>query len=110
MRITENKKGRVLILSVSERLDTITAPELEKKLMEQIEAGEHNLLLNFENLTYISSSGLRVLLGTAKKIKAIGGKFFLCSLQEMIKRVIKMAGFDKILTIYENEDEALKHF
>ncbi len=110
MKITEKKKGQVVVLYVSERLDTITAPELDKKLMELIEAGEQNLLLNFESLSYISSSGLRVLLGAAKKIKAKKGKFLLCSLGDMIRRVIEMAGFDKILSLHGSEDEALKQF
>lgn len=110
MKIEEKKKGQVLVLYVSERLDTFTAPELEKKITDLIDSGEQNLLLNFERLDYISSSGLRVLIGMAKKIKAKGGKFLLCSMGDMIRRVIEMAGFDKILSLYGSEDEALKQF
>ena len=74
MKISENKKGRVLILRVSERLNCITSPDLEKRLNELFKSGEHNLLVNFSNLEYISSAGPQGPSGSLKRIKSKGRK------------------------------------
>ena len=72
MTIEKKKEGNRLILAVSGRLDTMTAPELENVIKENLN-GLEELVLDFENLEYISSAGLRVVLGTRK---AMGdGKF-----------------------------------
>jgi len=109
MKISENKKGEVLILGVSGRLNCVSSPDLEKRLNELIESGEHNLLINFSNLEYISSAGLKVLLETSKELRAKEGKLLICCLSGMVKRVFEISGFNVILSTYENEKEALKN-
>ena len=110
MKIEQKRQGEVLILYVSEQLDNLDAQELVKTMTQVIESGEQNLLINFEQLTYLSSLGLSVLLSTAQKIETKGGKFMVCSPQRMVKRVIQLVGFDKVLSIYDSEAEALQHF
>ena len=110
MTVEEKRTDNVLILYLSGRLDNAAAQEFVKVITRHIEAGEHKLLINFNDLSYLSSSGLRVLLGAAKRMQKKRGKLFLCSLTGIVWRVIEIAGFDKILTIYDNEEEALQHF
>jgi len=110
VKVEQKRQGKVLILYVSERLDNLNAHELVKTMTQVIESGEQNLLINFEQLTYLSSSGLRVLLGGAKRMETKGGKFMVCSPQKMVKRVIQLVGFDKVLSVYDSEAEALQHF
>lgn len=111
IQIEENRKGDVLILNLSGRLDNPAAHDLVKKLTVLIESGEQNLLLNLENLTYISSSGLRAFTGRSQRMQQKGGKLFFCSLNRLVKRVVvEITHFDQVLTIYETEEEALQHF
>ncbi|MHB9027184.1 MAG: STAS domain-containing protein [Candidatus Latescibacterota bacterium] len=107
MRISETRKGNVLVVNVAERVDSVTSPELERHLNGLVQAGERKILVNCASLNYISSAGLRVFLSTAKKLGSAGGKFTLCSLSGMVKEVFQMSGFYDILTIYDTEDKAL---
>lgn len=110
MEIKQEKKGEVVIIGLVGRLDANTAGQLEKKILPLIDEGEKKLLIDFSELEYISSAGLRLLLLTAKKLKNIKGKIVLCSMKEYIKEIFEIAGFTPIFTIRENQDEAVKEF
>ena len=103
---TANNEGKTVI-AVNGRVDTSTAPELEQAINREIDAGNRKILLNFSGVTYISSGGLRVLLATAKKLKNPGDKFGICSLAPEVMKILKLAGFTSIFTIYSSEGEAL---
>jgi len=96
-----------MVLSVQGRVDTSTAPELEQAINKEIEAGTRKILLDFSAVSYISSGGLRVLLATAKKLKNTGDKFGICSLTPEVMKILKLAGFTSIFSIYPSEGEAL---
>ena len=66
--------------------------------------------LNFAALEYISSAGLRVLLATAKKLKASGGDLKICSLNDTVQEVFDISGFSSILTVSKDQEEALASF
>jgi anti-sigma B factor antagonist len=101
-----NREGKT-ILSINGRIDTSTAPGLEQAINREIEPGNRKILLNFSRVTYISSGGLRVLLATAKKLRNPGDKFGLCSLSPEVLKVLRLAGFTSIFSIYPSEGEAL---
>jgi len=109
MDISDKIIGQICVLKVSGRIDSSSSPELEKKINKLISQGEKNILLNFSNLEYISSAGLRVLLVSAKKLKSVNGKFMICCIKGMVKDVFVMSGFIDILTIFKNEEEALNN-
>ncbi len=108
MGVKESKKGNFLVLDLSGRLDTSNYGELEKNLLEVIERGEKNIVINCSDLHYISSSGLRVFLMALKKITGAGGRFSLCSLQDNIREIFEIAGFNSIFSIFDTVDEATK--
>lgn len=108
MEIYESKSGSVFILELSGRLDASTAGILEKKFMELLDRGGKQFIFDFDQLDYISSAGLRVLLVAAKKTNSIGGKIALSSLKEHVKEVFDIAGFTAILSICSTRDDALK--
>lgn len=110
MKVEEIRKDEVLILSLSGRLDNAAAQSFVGTITQHIESGEHQILIDFSELSYLSSSGLRVLLGAAKRMKKKSGKLFLCSLSGIVWRVVEVAGFDRIFTIYADRDDALKQF
>lgn len=103
---TQNREG-AMIVSVDGRVDTATAPALEQAINREIEAGSRKVLLNFSSVSYISSGGLRVLLATAKKLKNPGDKFGICCLSPEVLKILKLAGFTSIFSIYPSEGEAL---
>jgi anti-sigma B factor antagonist len=104
--ITADREEKT-VLSIRGRIDTATAPELEQAINRQIESAKRQILLDFSGVTYISSGGLRVLLATAKKLKSPGDRFGLCSLSPEVLKILKLAGFTSIFTIYPSEGEAL---
>ena len=110
MEITERKKGTVVLLTLTGRLDASTSPKLEERMLALIDGGEKQILFNLEHLDYISSAGLRVLLMAAKKLKGVNGKIVLSSLKDQIREVFEIAGFSAIFPIFDSEDNALKSF
>jgi anti-sigma B factor antagonist len=108
MEIIESKSGNFTIVELNGRLDTTNYSQVEKKLLEMVEKGENKILVDFKNLEYISSSGLRVLLMILKKVTSLKGAFPLCSLNDNIKQIFDISGFTNIFTIYSNREEALK--
>ena len=103
---TANREGKT-VLSVNGRIDTSTAPELEQAINKEIGNGNRRILLDFSSVSYISSGGLRVLLATARKLKNPGDKFGICSLSPEVLKIMKLAGFTSIFSIYLSEGEAL---
>ncbi len=97
MKITKNKDGTNLTIALEGRLDTTTAPELEKELNASI-AGAESLTLDFSMLDYISSAGLRVLISAHKTMSAKGG-MKVTHVNEIVSEVFDVTGFADILTI-----------
>ena len=85
------------IVSVEGRVDTITAPDLEKQIDSIWD--DKVVVFDCEKLEYVSSSGLRVSLSTHKKLTAKGGKFILRNLTSEVRSVMDLTGFSRILTI-----------
>ncbi len=97
MKTEQIKNENELTLAVSGRLDTTTAPELEKVIKESLN-GITSLIFDFENLEYISSAGLRVLL-SAQKIMNGNGSMKIAHVNEMISEIFEVTGFSEILTV-----------
>jgi anti-anti-sigma factor len=108
MEIATRKEGGTMVVSVTGRIDAVTAPEFEKGLSALIAGGDIVLLLNLNDLEYISSAGLRSILSTAKQLKAKQGKLLFCGLKGPVKDVFKISGFGSIFQIFETEEEALR--
>lgn len=97
MTINKDLKGTELIISLEGRLDTITAPELEKELNASLN-GVQALSFDFDKLEYISSAGLRVLLA-AQKCMNKQGTMVVRNVNETISEIFEVTGFNDILTI-----------
>lgn len=97
MNIHQEKQDTTLIVSLEGRLDTVTAPQLEKHLNSSLD-GITNLFLDFAALEYISSAGLRVLLSAQKRMNR-QGNMVIRHVNEVISEVLEMTGFADILTI-----------
>jgi len=107
VNVTEERKGNKLVLRVEGRLDASTFRSLEEKLMSAIDGGEKVIVLDFADLDYISSAGLRVLIVAAKKAKSTGGKILLACLKSHIKEVFDIANLSAIFPIFASQQEAI---
>lgn len=97
MTIEIKKKIDELVLEITGRLDTTTAPALDKSINENLENAK-SLILDFEGLEYISSAGLRVLLSAQKKMNKFG-TMKVVNVGETVMEVFEITGFADILTI-----------
>lgn len=97
MEIKVNRQEGRLTLSLSGRLDTITAPELEKAINEELKDA-NELVIDLSGLEYISSAGLRVLLSAQKKMNVLGG-MTVEHPNEIVSEVFEVTGFSDVLTI-----------
>lgn len=98
MKINKTTEEGKLTLALEGRLDTITAGELEAVLKDTIE-GVSELILDFTSLDYVSSAGLRIILGTQKQINSKKGKMIIKNVNETVMEVFQITGFIDILTI-----------
>ena len=97
MTINKTQNGTALLIELEGRLETITAPELEKELQSCLD-GVTELTFDFKNLDYVSSAGLRVLLSAQKKM-AKQGSMKIKHVNDLVMEVFSCTGFTDILTI-----------
>lgn len=107
MEIKVRDEGSTKVVMLNGKLDTNTTPTAEDEINDLLDAGANKLLINFEQLTYISSSGLRLLLATAKRMKASGGELKVCALNDMATEVFEVSGFSSIINVFASEADAL---
>ncbi len=110
MEITVTDAGEVKVIRIEGHLDTQSSPDVQTQLAQLIDQGATKLVVNFEKLDYISSTGLNVLLAAAKRLEGNNGKLRVCSLNEFVQEVFDISGFTTILTVTKTEPEALEGF
>ncbi len=98
MNLEKKQEGSALTIKISGRLDTTTAPVLDEELKASLE-GTEALVLDFSDLEYISSAGLRVLLSAQKIMNKQEGSMKLTGVNESIMEIFEVTGFVDILTI-----------
>ncbi len=108
MEITNERSDDVIVFKLTGRLDSHTSPEFGKQIEQIITAGSKFIILEFKNVEYLSSAGLREILKTAKTLKHMAGRLVLCSMPDTIREIFVIAGFDSILPIVPTVDDAIK--
>ena len=108
MEITVEEKNGVSIVKLKGRLDTGSSVLFEEHLMKLMGAKEQQIVVDFAELSFISSSGLRVLLMAGKKLKSANGNLVLSAIQDHVKDVFDVAGFTMLFSMYPSQEEALK--
>ena len=103
---TERQDGTV-IAKADGRIDSATSREFHSDLQAVITDCDSALVLDFEDVSYISSAGMRVMLLTAQSLQKNNMSFALCTMNDSIREVFKISGFDKIIKIYGSQAEAL---
>ena len=89
-------------------MDADSSPEAEKVVKEVLEGPTDRLLFDLGELEYLSSAGLRVLLSAAKEMKRRGGKIVLCSLNQFVKEIFEVSGFQSLIDITDSVEAGLE--
>lgn len=106
MELTQHQKGKATIFELQGRLDSNAAPEVEKQIMAAINGGASGIVLNFHELEYISSAGIRALVHCNKACENKGEKVLLASVPKAIENVLYITGFLPYFEIYDTPDHA----
>lgn len=102
-----DRKDGILIAILAGRIDCSNAREYQNVIESGIGPEDNALLLDFEQVSYISSAGLRLGVIIAWKFNDPGKQFGICTLTGLVRKVITMSGFDQIIDIYESRAEAI---
>lgn len=106
MEITTRTRDDVTIVAIVGSLDSGSSPEAQQALDGILAAGGRKMAIDFSALDYISSAGLRVLLGAAKRLSSSGGALRTFGLNQTVREVFDISGFSAILPVFADESEA----
>jgi anti-sigma B factor antagonist len=100
-------KGSFTVIYASGEIDVYTAPALREKLIELTDKGNYKLLIDMEQVDFLDSIGLGVLVGGLKRVRAHNGSLNLVCTQERILKIFRITGLTKVFGIYASVDEAI---
>lgn len=104
------EKGDVSVINLKGYLDAHTAPTLENNFTQLIENNKFKIVVNFEDLAYISSAGLGVFMAYVESIRDNKGDIKLTNMSDKVYNIFDLLGFPLLYEIYKNEDEAINKF
>ncbi|MET3505665.1 anti-sigma F factor antagonist [Halalkalibacter oceani] len=108
LQIDLQQKGSVLLVRLVGELDHHTAEKLRNQVEDNLAKQQiKHIVLNLEQLTFMDSSGLGVILGRYKQVRAVGGEMVVCAISPAVKRLFEMSGLFKIIRLEESEQYAL---
>ena len=100
-------QNNATVVTISGRLDAVTAPDYEKRIREMVASGTNDFVVDFAQLDYISSAGLRALLLMAKLLKEKNGNVCFANVNGNVRSVFEMSGFAALFTMEDSVTEAL---
>ncbi len=107
LSLETRQAGDRIIVTVGGEIDVYTAPKLRDKITELVNAGHHTLVVDMEKVEFLDSTGLGVLVGGLKKVRAQDGSMELVCSQDRLLEIFRITGLAKVFTIHESEAEAL---
>jgi anti-sigma B factor antagonist len=108
MEITHRMENEILIVAITGRLDAATAPIADETIKKTLAENTNRLLFDLSGLEYLSSGGLRVILGAAKEIRRREGKVALAGLTQYVYEIFDVSGFTSMIPIKETVAVGLK--
>jgi anti-sigma B factor antagonist len=110
MEIIQEIQDDIKIFRLSGRLDHTTSQEIEDELSRAISGGSNKIIVNLENLEYMSSAGIRLFFEAYHTLLRKDGQLILCSMKKHIREIYKKTGIEDVVQILDNMDQALKAF
>ena len=107
MEITQKEENGIVSIVIKGRLDADSSPEAEKVVKDALGEQTDRILFDLGELEYLSSAGLRVLLSAAKEMRRREGKIVLCSLNEFVKEIFEVSGFQSLIPITDTVESGI---
>lgn len=104
------ERGDISVINLKGFLDAHTAPTLENNFTQLINSSKYKIVVNFEELAYISSAGLGVFMAYIESIRDNRGDIKLTNMSDKVFNIFDLLGFPLLYEIYKNEEEAIKKF
>lgn len=107
--LKKKKSGNIIIVYPEGRLDVTRSTELEEEITKLIDdEGVRNIIMNLENVEYMSSSGFRACIAILRKLKSLNGNFKISNVRPAVKRIFDVIELTSLFDIYDTEEEAIK--
>src|SRR2546430_13992398 len=107
LSLSTRTEGERTIVSVGGEIDVYTAPKLREQLIDLVAAGKYQLVVDMEHVDFLDSTGLGVLVGGLKRVRAHDGSLELVCSQERILKIFRITGLTKVFPIHSSVDEAM---
>jgi len=110
LSLTSRAEGEFEIIEVGGEVDVYTAPKLREAIVAAVDAGHTRLLIDVQKVEFLDSTGLGVLVGALKRVRADGGSLDIVCTQERILKIFEITGLDKVFGLHTSiEDAQAKH-
>jgi anti-sigma B factor antagonist len=106
LSLSTRTEGERTIVSVGGEIDVYTAPKLREQLIDLVASGKYHLVVDMEHVDFLDSTGLGVLVGGLKRVRAHDGSLELVCSQERILKIFRITGLTKVFTIHSSVEEA----
>ena len=106
LSLSTTSRGQYEVLEVSGEIDVYTAPRLRERLIDLVNQGHHHLVVDVEKVEFLDSTGLGVLVGGLKRVRANGGSLLIVCTQERLLKIFRITGLEKVFGIYRSVHDA----
>jgi anti-sigma B factor antagonist len=107
LSLTTRVEGDATVIAVGGEIDVYTAPKLREQLVELVNDGQYHLIVDMEQVEFLDSTGLGVLVGGLKRVRAHDGSLRLVCTQERILKIFRITGLTKVFPIHDSVAAAL---
>ena len=107
LSLSTRAEGEHTVVVVGGEIDVYTAPKLREQLIDLVSAGSYHIIVDMENVEFLDSTGLGVLVGGLKRVRAHDGSLRLVCTQERILKIFRITGLTKVFPIHVSVDEAV---
>jgi anti-sigma B factor antagonist len=107
LALSTRDEGDVTVVQVTGEVDVYTAPKLREQLVSLVDAGRYHIVVDMEQVEFLDSTGLGVLVGGLKRVRTHDGSLQLVCTQERILKIFRITGLTKVFPIASSVDEAV---
>lgn len=106
LKLENRAAGDHMVVEVGGEIDVYTAPRLREKMVELVNAGHYNLVVDMESVDFLDSTGLGVLVGGLKRVRSHDGTLQIVCTQERLLKIFRITGLTKVFPIHDSVNEA----
>jgi len=108
LKIDVEEQDGVMLLKLDGEVDVYTAPKLKSRLVDLVDQGKFKIVVDLEQVDFMDSSGLGVLVGGLKRVRSHEGAIALICTQENILKIFRITGLVKVFPIFDDQDQAIQ--